>query len=535
MDRRRGAVSRTVRGKKTANASTAAEVATTGQAVQASFRQALQRWFAERGVAPFNFQREVWSAFEGGASGLVHASTGAGKTYAVWFGALMHALAKRTDPALADSAEGGRPLIVWVTPMRALAADTVRALQEPLAHLRFEAPGALAWPWQVGLRTGDTPAAERRRQDRSMPAALVTTPESLSLMLTRPDSAQLFSRLCVVVVDEWHELLGNKRGVQVQLALARLRRFSPKLLVWGLSATLADSQMALLALVGREAFTGAQLVRADQAKRLQIDTLLPASMERFPWGGHLGMRMLGAVIEQIEASGSTLIFTNTRSQAELWYQALLNARPDWAGLIALHHGSLDKSVRSWVESALKEDRLRAVVCTSSLDLGVDFAPVERVLQIGSPKGVARLIQRAGRSGHAPGRASRVTIVPTHALELLESAAAQRAVARQELEPRSSPRAPVDVLLQHLVTVALGTGFDRQALLAEVRQCPAYENLSQAAFDWAMDFVTRGGASLTAYPEYGACRPMNRASIAYRTRVLPAGIGCRWVRSWPTRP
>jgi ATP-dependent helicase Lhr and Lhr-like helicase len=440
------------------------------------------RWFAERGWRPFDFQREVWAAMAAGASGLLHATTGAGKTYAVWLGALGRV---RPGPGLQ---------MLWLTPMRALAADTMRALQVPLAAL-------VPCGFTVGQRSGDTPAAERARQERCWPSALVTTPESLSLMLTREAARAELGGVHTVIVDEWHELIGNKRGVQVQLALARLRRWHPGLVVWGLSATLGQLEQAMHTLTG----AGGTLVRGRIDKRLQIDTLLPAEPGRFSWGGHLGTQMQQPVVAEIERSTTTLVFTNTRSQAEIWYQLLLQARPDWAGLVALHHGSLDKGTREWVELGLKAGRLKAVVATSSLDLGVDFLPVERVLQIGSAKGVARLLQRAGRSGHAPGRPSRVTLVPTNTLELVEAAAARAAAHAGRVEARRSPEAPLDVLVQHLVTVALGGGFDADAMYDEVRAAPAYASLTREAFDWALAFVERGGESLRAYPEYHRVR------------------------------
>ncbi|MFN9775952.1 MAG: ligase-associated DNA damage response DEXH box helicase [Burkholderiales bacterium] len=474
-------------------------------------------WFARRGWSPFAFQREVWDAVARGESGLLHATTGAGKTDAVWVAALSAALAERAAPSPRAApprwSHAGTKLL-WITPMRALASDTARALAEPLPELGLA--------WTAALRTGDTATAERARQERRPPDALVTTPESLSLMLSRADSPERLGRVAMVVVDEWHELLGSKRGVQVQLALARMRRLNPALVVWGLSATLGNLRHAMDVLLARE---GGRLVQGVLPKALVVDTLLPESTERFPWGGHLGTRMLAPVVAEIESSRTALVFTNTRSQAELWYQALLEARPDWAGLIALHHGSLDRAVREWVEAGLKEGRLKAVVCTSSLDLGVDFSPVERVLQIGSPKGVARLMQRAGRSGHSPGRPSRVTLVPTHALELVEGAAARDAVAARAIEPRDSPSRPLDVLVQHLVTVATGTGFEPEALLAEVRGCHAYRDLGDEEWSWALDFVVRGGRSLVAYPEYrrvvadehGVFRVPDRA-IARRHRM-----------------
>ncbi|MES2500018.1 MAG: DEAD/DEAH box helicase, partial [Pseudomonadota bacterium] len=454
-------------------------------------------WFSQHAWQPFPFQQQVWQAVAKGQSGMLHATTGAGKTYAVWMAAIERfATKKLTDNSDQNTTKKSatkrklatQPLtVLWITPMRALAADTERALILPI--------NALSLDWSVGLRTGDTSSAERTRQSKRLPTALITTPESLTLLLTRPDAAETFASLQMVVVDEWHELIGNKRGVQLQLALARLRRWQPALITWGLSATLGNLQHAMDVLI--PAANNPVLIQGKLAKDLLIDTLLPPGIERFPWAGHLGLRMLPQVVEQIESSASSLIFTNTRSQCEIWYQALLEARPDWAGLIALHHGSLDRHVREWVELGLKEGRLKAVVCTSSLDLGVDFLPVERVLQIGSPKGVARLMQRAGRSGHAPGRASRLTMVPTHSLELIESIAAQDAIAARQIEPRESPRKPLDVLVQHLVTIALGGGFIAEELLAEVRSCYAYQELTNDEWRWALAFVQHGGDSLTA--------------------------------------
>ncbi|MDM7949825.1 MAG: ligase-associated DNA damage response DEXH box helicase [Hydrogenophaga sp.] len=438
-------------------------------------------WLAARGWSPFPFQREVWEAMARGESGLLHATTGAGKTFAVWLGALQvlaDAEAKRTPPLT----------VVWLTPMRALAADTLLALQTPLPDL---APA-----WTAGARSG-----ERAKQTQRLPTVLVTTPESLSLQIARADAPETLGRMALVVVDEWHELMGNKRGVQVQLALARLKRWNPGLMVWGMSATLGNLDEAMHSLLGPPAAAQGCMVRGQTPKRLTVDTLLPPRVDRFPWGGHLGLAMLPTVVNEIEGSGSTLVFTNTRSQAEIWYQALLDARPDWAGQIALHHGSLDRSVREWVEAGLKAGELRAVVCTSSLDLGVDFLPVERVLQIGSPKGIARLLQRAGRSGHAPGRPSRVSIVPTHSLELVEGAAARAAVLVGQIEARDTPKQPLDVLVQHLVTVALGGGFTPDALLAEIRSTAAYADLPDDHWRWCLDFVSQGGASLAAYPDY----------------------------------
>ena len=473
--------------------------------------KAVNAWFAACGWRPNPFQREVWKAIAQDQSGLLHATTGSGKTYAVWLGVLMRFMA----PAQATSAQAAIKnvaskrvaaasslTVIWITPMRALAADTLGALQRVLDGLQADAPFK---PWTLGARSGDTAASERSAQNRRLPTVLVTTPESLSVMLSRADAKEVLGSVKMVVVDEWHELLGNKRGVQVQLALARLRTWNPELLTWGMSATLGNLQEAMKTLLGQTNALGT-LVQGQAPKKLIIDSLLPTQVERFPWGGHLGLRMLPQVIDEIASSSTTLVFTNTRSQAEIWYQALLQARPDWAGVMALHHGSLDRGVREWVEAGLKNGELLAVVCTSSLDLGVDFLPVERVLQIGSPKGVARLLQRAGRSGHAPGRPSRLTLVPTHSIEMVESVAARTAIADGEIEARSTPDQPLDVLVQHLVTVALGGGFKPEALYEEVRCTAAYASLSQGSWEWCLSFVQQGGPSLSAYPDYRRAVP-----------------------------
>ena len=433
-------------------------------------------WLASRGWQAFDFQRTVWEHIGAGRSGLLHASTGAGKTLAVWLGALQH---------LQDA---GPLTVLWITPMRALSHDTLQALQN--------AARDIAPDWKLAARTGDTTSSERAAQQKRWPTGLVTTPESLSLLLARADAPVLLKRVRLVVVDEWHELMGSKRGVQLQLALARLRHWNPALVTWGLSATLANLQEAADTLA-----PNAVCVRGAQEKTLEIDTLLPPRVERFAWAGHMGLSMLPAVVKRLEGAVSSLVFTNTRSQSERWFQALLEARPDWAGLIALHHGSLDADARRWVEGAMKTGQLKAVVCTASLDLGVDFLPVEQVLQIGSAKGVARLMQRAGRSGHAPGRASRVTLVPTNSWELVEASALRAAVQAGRIEPRRTPQAPLDVLVQHLVTVGLGGGFRPEELLSEVQTAPAYCELSDAAWAWALAFVRHGGESLRIYPDF----------------------------------
>lgn len=489
------------------------------------------RWFTAKGWAPLDFQQEVWQAYLNHESGLVHAATGTGKTLAAWWGPLLEYMEENAGTRAAASARGtrtspGKQLsrsaaprlrVFWITPLRALAADTMEALAGPLAALQL--------PWTLESRTGDTGSGVRARQNKRLPTALVTTPESLTLLLTRADVAESFRDLRAVVVDEWHELMGTKRGVQMELALARIHTLAPAARTWGLSATignLAEARDALLG-VGPAAASG-RIIRGEEAKPVVVDSLIPPLVERFPWAGHLGTQMVAQVVDTIQEGESAIVFTNTRSQTEIWYQAILAARPDWAGAIALHHGSLDRKSREWVENAMRAGALRCVVATSSLDLGVDFSPVDRVLQIGSPKGVARLLQRAGRSGHRPGETSRVTCVPTNALELLEVAAVRDGMEAGVTESRPPLDRPLDVLAQHLVTVALGGGFAPPELLREIRTTHAYAGLTDDEWNWVLAFVASGGESLSAYPEYSRLEQeegryvLKNAALARRHRM-----------------
>ena len=444
----------------------------------------VERWFASHRWTPFPFQREVWRAYLAGESGLVHAATGTGKTLAIWMAPIIEALGEPRRPS---------PLrVLWITPLRALAADTAEALAQSAHELELG--------WTIETRTSDTPSAVRARQSRRLPTALLTTPESLSLLLSRDEAGEQFESLRLVVVDEWHELMGTKRGVQVELVLARLRQLRPDARIWGLSATIGNLDDARHALLGNEA-RASRVVRGVEPKRVVVDALIPPVVERFPWAGHLGTQMLPAVVNAIEEGESAIVFTNTRSQTEIWYRALLEARPDWAGVIALHHGSLERRTREWVEDGLRTGRLRCVIATSSLDLGVDFSPVDRVLQIGSPKGVARLLQRAGRSGHRPGALSRVTCIPTNVLELIDVAAARDGIETGAIESRLPVERPLDLLVQHVVTVALGGGFVAEEMLREVRTTRAYAELTDAEWNWVMDFIARGGDALQGYEDY----------------------------------
>ncbi len=439
------------------------------------------RFFGAKGWRPFSFQIDVWTSYLQGKSGLLHSATGTGKTLAVWLGPVLESLEETHKPGIK---------VLWLTPLRALAGDTLVSLQDPLESMGSN--------WRVEMRTGDTASSAKSKQDKNPPDALITTPETLSILLSRESARAMLTGLRMVVVDEWHELLSTKRGAQTELCLARLARWNPALRVWGVSATLGNVETAMEALTGGRP---SALVEGERAKHVVIDSLLPDRIDRFPWAGHLGSRMIPRVVSELDGTRSALVFTNVRSSAEIWHQEILKLRPDWSDVVGLHHGSVDREQRCQTEDGLRDGRLRAVVCTSSLDLGVDFSPVERVIQVGSPKGAARLLQRAGRSGHQPGAVSRATCVPTHALELLEFAAARRAIEMGRLEARPPLRAPLDVLAQHLVTLALGGGFRAEEAFDEIRQAYSYRDLVRQEFEWVLDYITTGGNALRAYAEY----------------------------------
>jgi ATP-dependent Lhr-like helicase len=353
---------------------------------------ALTRWFADQGWRPAPFQRELWRHWARGASGLLVTPTGSGKTLAAFGGLLIEGLRERAPaPAPPRDPRAPRLRLLWVTPLRALATDTAQALQRPI--------DALGLGWSVARRTGDAGSRDRRLAREGLAEVLVITPESLALLLSYPDTAARFAGLRGVVVDEWHELLGNKRGVLLQLGLARLRALAPAAVTWGLSATLGNLDEARDVLLPHR--PGAPIVRSARQRPIALKTLLPEAGERFPWAGHLGLSQLGRVVALIAQARSAIVFTNTRAQAELWHRALASIWLEAPETLALHHGSLDTGLRAAAEQGLRDGSVRCVVATSSLDLGVDFPSVDLVLQIGSPKGMARLLQRAGRANHRP--------------------------------------------------------------------------------------------------------------------------------------
>ncbi|MEL7532064.1 MAG: DEAD/DEAH box helicase, partial [Bacteroidota bacterium] len=455
--------------------------------------QALQKakdWYASRGWQMFPFQEEMIREYLEGKNGILNAPTGSGKTLAMWMPMLLTALAEREKSQ--KPAKGLQ--VIWITPLRALSQDILQATRSATAEMGLD--------WRIETRTGDTSSSQKQKQKRSMPHGLITTPESLHVLFASKGHSKLFQGLKLVVVDEWHELLGSKRGVQMELAIAHLRSISPKLRIWGISATIGNIDQAMDVLLGSaKQERPYQLVQAKIKKQIEVQSLLPDTIERFPWSGHLGITMVDKIIPILKQSRSSLIFTNTRAQCEIWYQVLLEAYPDFAGIIAMHHGAIDRKLRNWVENALHNEQLKVVVCTSSLDLGVDFRPVETIIQIGGPKGVARFVQRAGRSGHRPGALSKIYFVPTHSLELIEAAALREAVANNVIESRVPVVQAHDVLLQYLVSLAVADGFKPEEVYQEVIQTYCYQDLSREAYNWMLDFLTTGGKSLFAYENY----------------------------------
>ena len=441
-------------------------------------------WFEFKGWKPYPFQRQSWKALQDGYSGLLNAPTGCGKTYAIWFGVLQQYLQSRKKK------KGLHCL--WITPLRALSKEILLATSRVSEDLDL--------PYHIGLRTGDTSASERAKQKRKWPEALITTPESVHIMIAQKGYADIFKDLEFVIVDEWHELMGSKRGVLVELALAVLKQINPSLKIWGISATIGNIEEAREILLGTDAIK-TTMVRASIPKKTVVETILPDTLEKFPWAGHLGLKLADKILPIIEKSTSTLIFTNTRSQAEIWYQYLLQIQPGLAGAIALHHGSLGEEIRQWVEEALHQGILKAVVCTSSLDLGVDFRPVDTVIQVGSPKGVARFLQRAGRSGHYPGATSKIYFVPTHSLEILEGAALRYAAKESKIESRIPYIRSFDVLIQFLVTLAVSDGFRATDVFDIVRQTYCFKSISREEFDECLLMITQGGRMLEAYDEF----------------------------------
>ncbi len=477
----------------------------------------IREWLADKGLAAFAFQEETWQLYVEGLSGIVNAPTGFGKTFSVFLAVLIDHI-NRTPDYQTRSKNGLQ--LLWITPLRALAKDIGRAMETALAELEI--------PWRVAVRNGDTSTSERQKQKTNAPEILIITPESLHLLFASKNYQQLFASLHCIAVDEWHELLGSKRGVQVELALSHIKqlreasKLALPLRIWGISATIGNLDESLAVLLGSSG--NGTIVRSHLRKKISMQTVLPETVERFPWAGHLGHKMVHHVLPIIHRSRTTLLFTNVRSQAEIWYQTLLDADPDLAGLIALHHSAIDGELRTWVEEQLHLGTLKVVVCTASLDLGVDFRPVDTVIQVGSPKGVARFLQRAGRSGHEPNAVSNIFFVPTNSLEIVEGAALQAAYESEIVEGRQPVLMAYDVLTQYIVTRAVGEGFVSEELYQEVITTHCFADLSRDEWNWLLSFVSSGGETLSNYDEYhkvvlidGVYRVSNRR-IAMRHRM-----------------
>jgi ATP-dependent helicase Lhr and Lhr-like helicase len=456
-------------------------------------------WFQSKGLHPFDFQEETWAHILQSHSGIVNAPTGCGKTFSVFLGAIIDFI--NENPGNYKTKSRSHLRLLWISPLRALAKDIGRAMREVIVELDMQ--------WQIGIRNGDTEINERQKQKRQMPEVLIITPESLHLLLAQKNYPDVFKCLRILAVDEWHELLGSKRGVQVELAISRIAHLrvteeTNNFSVWGISATIGNLEQAqevLISPMQNKIKAPPVIVKAKLDKRIEIESVIPDEIEKYPWAGHLGIKLADKVIPIIDKSRTTLIFINTRGMSERWYQEILTVAPDLAGAVALHHGSIDKELRLWVEDALHAGTLKAVVCTTSLDLGVDFRPVETVVQVGSPKGVARFLQRAGRSGHAPGEMSKIYFLPTHSLELVEAAALKSAMKLNFIESRQPMLLCFDVLIQYLGTLAIGEGFYPDTIFKEISSTYCYREIKIEEWQWVLHFITEGGEALQQYDEF----------------------------------
>ncbi len=438
-------------------------------------------WFTARGWTPHAHQLEMLAAAQAGASALLIAPTGGGKTLAGFLPSLVE-LAERL-------AAGESPGLhtLYISPLKALAVDVHRNLEQPIAEMGL--------PINAETRTGDTPTSKRQRQRRRPPHLLMTTPESLSLLLSYADAARIIADLQVVIVDELHALETNKRGDMLALGLARLATLAPNCRRIGLSATVAEPAR----LQDWLSFGGdVRRITGGEGARPQASILLPGT--EIPWSGHMAVHAVPAIYELIRDAGTTLVFVNTRAQAEIIFQELWHLNDDHLS-IAVHHGSLSAEQRRKVEAAMAAGRLKAVVATSSLDLGVDWGAVDLVVQVGAPKGVTRLLQRIGRSNHRLDRPSRAVLVPANRFEFLECRAALDAIAAGTLDGEAPRPGGLDVLAQHMLGMACSAPFDADVLYEEVRRAQPYAELSRFDFDEVLSFVATGGYALGNYEKY----------------------------------
>ncbi|WP_299621511.1 ligase-associated DNA damage response DEXH box helicase [Pelagibius sp.] len=437
-------------------------------------------WFAARGWQPHPHQLQMLRAAEAGESALLIAPTGGGKTLAGFL------------PSLVDLAGGQHTGLhtLYISPLKALAVDIHRNLTRPIEEM------GLAIPCET--RTGDTPQSKRQRQRRRPPAILMTTPESLALLLSYYDAPQVFAGLKCVVIDELHALAGTKRGDLLALGLARLQTLSPGCRRVGLSATVHDPDWLAAWLSPTADPTGVRRILGRDGAEPVVEIL--TTKEYLPWSGRMGMHAVAEVYEKIKTAGTTLVFVNTRAQAELVFQELWRLNDDGLA-IALHHGSLAVEQRRKVEAAMAAGRLRAVVATSSLDLGIDWAAVDLVVQVGAPKGSARLLQRIGRANHQLDQPSRALLVPANRFEVLECRAALEAVAARSLDGDPPRPGGLDVLSQHILGTACAGPFAADDLYREITRAYPYKSLTRKDFDRTLDFVATGGYALKTYERY----------------------------------
>jgi ATP-dependent helicase Lhr and Lhr-like helicase len=508
-------------------------------------------WLSNQNHKPFSFQEKTWFNIINGFSGLVNAPTGFGKTYSVFLGAVIKFI--NNNPTDFKSKKNNGLQLLWITPLRALAKDIERAMLEVIDELGMQ--------WKIASRNGDTSAADRAKQNRTLPEVLIITPESLHLFLAQKNYKDKFKDLKIIAVDEWHELLGSKRGVQVELAISRIQALKVEssrlkvseasttinsnhlsiqtnelisinkkevlkkeknleleetfnlqpstlnsisstlnLVVWGISATIGNLEEAKDVLLASLKTEGV-IIKANVQKKFEIHSIIPDEIEKYPWAGHLGIKMATSILPIIDKNKTSLLFINTRGMSETWYQTILDIAPELAGAVALHHGSVERELRTWVEDALHEGILKVVVCTSSLDLGVDFRPVETVIQVGSPKGVARFLQRAGRSGHQPDAVSKIYFLPTHSLELVEAAALKEAVGEQFIESRIPMLMCFDVLIQYLCTLAISDGFYPNELFEEIKSTYCFSEINDEEWAQILQFITVGGIALREYDDF----------------------------------
>lgn len=450
----------------------------------------LKTWFATMSWTPMDFQLETWQAYAQGFSGIVNAPTGSGKTFSVLLGAMAEHIQNHSNAHLHKP---DRLIIIWVTPIKALAKEILISCEKAI--------DAFDLPWKAEIRTGDTTTKDKKDQLKHPPEILIITPESLHVILATKGYTTFLQSVECIVADEWHELVGSKRGVQTELAISAIKHLNYDLRIWGISATIGNMEEAMDVLLFPISHEKRILIKGNIKKCITVKSVFPDTIENFPWAGHLGLRLADKVVEILHASQTTLIFTNTRAQCEMWYQKLLDIDSELAGTIAMHHGSISKEIREWVEDGLYHGKLKAVVCTSSLDLGVDFRPVETIIQIGSPKGVARFLQRAGRSGHQPGAESHIWFVPTHALELVEAAGLRMAIADNSMEERIPYIRSFDVLIQYLMTLAVSEGFYEEQVFAQVKQTFCFASIDEAEWRLVLNFLVTGSDSLQAYDEY----------------------------------